>query len=473
VPGRRTRATAIVGAGAALLCIASLAIWWPGVAAYDSVEQYKQVLSGRYDDWHPPVMVRLWAVVHPLGAGMAPMLVVQLLLYWLGLGLIAAALARSGRALAGGAILAIGMLPLFIGWQGVVLKDTQMLGAMLAALGLVAWWRLVGARMPRLAIAAVVILLGYATLVRANAVFATVPLALTLMSWPVLLWRRVAASVVLILAVLLVEPPINHLVFAADATPVSHTVPIFDLTGITHFSTAGDGDVLPAADRVTIATRHCYQPFFWDPMGDAEHCLAITTRLNQWPTGALDAAWLRGVLRHPIAYLEHRLSHLNMTDRLWVPAGLMSAQPLVTAEPNDLGLTSPGAWAVRFAHAGGWIAETPLGWPVCWIVVALTALWIAAARATSPARDMALALVVSALTLEASFAAISIASDLRYHLWSMAATALAVVLLAGERPVPRRVLAIGAASLAIVMIIGGTARLTLPRPPADYEAMLG
>ncbi|PMV79606.1 hypothetical protein C1X51_32695, partial [Pseudomonas sp. FW306-2-2C-B10A] len=71
----------------------------------------------------------------------------------------------------------IGALPLFLGWQAAVLKDTQMLGAVLAASGGIAWWRLKGARVPVWALIIVAALLAYATLVRANAVFATVPLA--------------------------------------------------------------------------------------------------------------------------------------------------------------------------------------------------------------------------------------------------------------------------------------------------------
>ncbi|CUS46348.1 hypothetical protein MGWOODY_Smn1825 [hydrothermal vent metagenome] len=175
---------------ALLLCCAALAIWWPGAVEYDSVEQYKQVLSGAYLDWHPPAMARLWAVLHPLGPGATPMFVVQFVLYWLGLGLLAAALARSGRARPGAAVLALGALPLFAGWQAAVLKDTQMLGAIVAATGLAGWWRLAGRRMPIIAMAAVAALLVYAMLVRANAVFAVVPLVVMLVPWPMRLWQR-------------------------------------------------------------------------------------------------------------------------------------------------------------------------------------------------------------------------------------------------------------------------------------------
>ncbi|MEG8025209.1 hypothetical protein QP162_13740 [Sphingomonas aurantiaca] len=169
---------------AAALCLASLALFWPGTAMYDTVAQYRQVLAGVYDDWHPPAMARVWALLAPFGPGATPMLVLQLATYWLGLGLLAGALARIGRQRSAAAILVIGLLPPFLGWQGVVLKDAQLAGALLAAVGIIGWWRLAGRRLPRAMWIPVTLLLGYAVLVRANAVFIVVPLVVTLAPAP-------------------------------------------------------------------------------------------------------------------------------------------------------------------------------------------------------------------------------------------------------------------------------------------------
>jgi hypothetical protein len=48
-------------------------VWWaalyPGVVAHDTVQQWHQVLAGRWDDWHPPLQAWLLAiVVRPLGS---------------------------------------------------------------------------------------------------------------------------------------------------------------------------------------------------------------------------------------------------------------------------------------------------------------------------------------------------------------------------------------------------------------------
>ena len=83
-----------------------------------------------------------------------------------------------------------------------------------------------------------------------------------------------------------------------------------------------------------------------------------------------------------------------------------------------------------------------------------------------------MALLVSAIALEASFAALSIASDLRYHLWPMIATAVASVLIA-NRPMPRKILVVGAGALVMVVGSGIAARVLLLQPPQTYAGMLG
>jgi hypothetical protein len=83
-----------------------------------------------------------------------------------------------------------------------------------------------------------------------------------------------------------------------------------------------------------------------------------------------------------------------------------------------------------------------------------------------------LALTISALALEASFVAISIAADLRYHLWPMIAAALGVILLFAETQPPRRMLVASALPLALVIASGITARAILPLAPNGYPEML-
>ena len=460
-----------IGITAAALCLASLALFWPGVAMYDTVAQYRQVLSGTYDDWHPPVMARTWAVLAPLGRGATPMLVLQLATYWLGLGLIAGTLARLGRTRSALAILVIGLLPAFLGWQGVVLTDAQLAGALLAAVGIVGWWRLAGRPLPGAMWFPVTVLLGYAVLVRANAVFIIVPLVVTLAPRPAHPVAKLATGLVAIVAVLGVAPIVNHGLLKAQRSGVEATQALYDLAGIAARAPDSATTGLMQAEAATVIARHCAKPFFWDPLGDDTHCGRTMARLRALPTATLYVTLASAALHHPIAYATHRFAHLNSTDRWLVPFHWPSAAPPTASEPNTIGLADPNAAARIWEGVTAAIVETPLGWPIAWIVVAFSALATCLSRRRDAVRDFATALLVSALALEASFAALSIASDLRYHLWPMIATAVAVVLLADRIP-PRRTLTIGGGALILVIFGGLAARATLPLPPQGYAGML-
>ncbi len=468
--GDRLRPATMAGA-ALVLCVAALGLFWPGVALYDTVAQYGQVLADAYEDWHPPVMARLWGVLHVgVGGGAAPMLVLQMALYWTGFGLIAAALARIDKPRAAVVMLAIGVTPLFLGWQGTVLKDAQMLGAMLAAVGLVGWWRLRGKAVPVRGWLLIAVLLGYATLVRANAVFATVALVVMLVG-PRAWWAKGVVALLGVGAVLAVSPVINHTVLQAGSSGVERTEAIYDLAGIAVRAPGVPTGLSADAVRV-ISARHCVKPYFWDPLGEPARCDAQVEPLRAYPAGTLYRMLAVAVVHAPGAYVAHRVMHWNSTERWLVGAGGPGALPPVVSQPNDLGLTSPGAAAGAWQVLARYTVDTPLGWPIAFLCVALVGVWSGLRRGAGALRDLALALLVSAVLLEASFLVLSIASDLRYHLWSMVATTVAVVLLVADRVPTRREAIVGLAALGLVVASGTVARLALPRAPATYAEQL-
>ena len=453
-----------VALAVAILFGGSLALFWPGYVSYDSLAQYRQALSGRYDDWHPPAMAHLWAL---FGAhGPAPMLVLQMLCYWGGFGALAVTLTAQGRRLAALAILGLACWPALLGWQAVVLKDLQMLAALLAATGLVATWRLRGMRVPAGAWAAAGCLAGYAMLVRANAVFAVLPLAAMAAIPPRWTVWRLAAIAVAVPLVLAAAGPINHRLLGAGASGVERTQAMYDLSGIA-VATDDTDTGLTRPEIATLRARACVRPFFWDPLGDGGRCGAETAKLRATSVGALYGTLARVVLHHPLAYAAHRLAHLNATDRWLVPLHWYGAAPSVANEPNPYDFRAPGKAAGRWQQLAGVLVETPFGWPALWAVLAvmgLTATW----RVEDAAGGLAAALFASAVGQEVSFAVISIASDLRYHLWAMTATAIGWVVLGR---MPRGRWAWGA---VIVVLVGGiAARLWLPQAAQTYSGMLG
>jgi len=463
-----------VAIGTALLFVAMLALFWPGVAMFDSVLQYRQALTGAYVDWHPPVMARLWSLLLWAGGGQAPMFVVQAALYWFGLGLLATRLARLGEARAASAVLLIGAWPPFAGWEGAVIKDCQMASALLAAAGLVGWWRLDGRRLPAWAIAAVTVLIVYATLVRANAVFATIPLAVALFAgwrWRNLPWRLGAIGIATV-AVLVALPVINHQLLGARPSLIARSLPVFDVAGIVHRDGPAAVPLLPAAEWEKMEALSCARPLLWDPLDDGARCEFIPYALAaKLPGGSFYPLWLETILHHPVAYAGHRLAHWNATMRWFVPFHFPLSIPPAGSEPNDVGLRSAGKAADRFDGFAGGLTNSPLGAPILGFAVAIAVLALARPE-RSPGQRLAVALALSCVAMEASFLIVSVSSDWRYHFWSMLAAALAGVLLLRDG-FPRRGGTLAAAALLLVAGTCLAARSMLPPVGDSYSDAVG
>lgn len=346
-----------------------------------------------------------------------------------------------------------------------------MLGALVAAFGLVAHYRLRERPVPLVSAALAVLLLVYATLVRANAVFATVPLGLLLLPVPKSLALRGALGLVGILCVLAVSPVMNHRLFGAAPSGVAKTQPLFDLAAIA--VATDDATPFTPSERKQFIARHCVKNFFWDPIGEPSACGPVTERVNDETEEQLYLQLARSAAAHPVAYALHRARHWNSTERWMVPANLPDIAPPIEAEPNEVGLGSPtSSFAAAWQDAAAVEAATPLGWPIVWTVIALTLLPGAWRRRGDPNGGLGLALLVSALTLEASFLVISIASDLRYHLWSMTASALALLLLSTRLSLARAERVAAIAAVLLVIGAGIYSRASLPPAPDTYQAML-
>jgi hypothetical protein len=282
---------------------------------------------------------------------------------------------------------------------------------------------------------------------------------------------RASLGIATMAAVLLASPAIDHLVLGADDSGVAKSQALFDLAAIA----AGTSDPAPftPSERATIVQRNCVKNYFWDPLGDPSACGPVVARLRAKSPDSLYVDLAKAAAAHPIVYAQHRLGHWNSSERWLVAAGLPEAGPPDEAEENSLGLLGPRSPAMpQWQSVAGGEAGTPLGWPIVWTALALCLLSAAWRRRLDAAGGLALSLVASALVLEASFLVVSIASDLRYHLWPMMASALALILLA-DRLALTRWEWIGAGAVLTLVVGGGViSRNSLPPAPETYEGMI-
>lgn len=459
---RAGRIGSILLAALMLIAILQAAAYWPGIMTWDAVRQYGQALSGEFDDWHPPAMEWLWRQLLAVHSGPAPMLVVQLALYWGGYALLAGQALRRGRTGLAVGLALCALLPVPLALIGAVLKDCLMAGTLITATGLLAWRR--DDRGWALRIPAILLLLCAATL-RFNAFLACLPLMVALL--PVG-WRdtrlRLMVTSALAGAVLIAAMPVANRLLKAQPSGVELSLVIFDLGGITYHSGVDAFPAQPVADPVVV-NRGCYSPVKWDPYSwwVAAPCRIgfDSVKLAFEASGQSPYLFLaRAVLRHPIAYAEHRLAHFNINSRFLVQDEI--ERPVTDqSAPNDWDYRITPNPAQRLIDRAALLsAHTPLGWPIWWMALALGVLVIAP---NLPSRQILIPVALSALLYGLGYAVFSVAAELRYHLWTMAGTAIAAILSAGDlaegSTVPRARLTLALAPALLVAVLCAGSRL--------------
>lgn len=477
-PSPLSKPLASVGDGAKLLVIiAVVAIgfaviaygYWPGVMIDDARWQYQQAVDNAYEDWHPPLMAWIWRHLMFLQPGPAPMLLLQLALFWAGILLISLWLYRRGRPGLGIALACAGLLPAPLALSGTVTKDCLMSGFLMCSVGLLLWQKSAAARAVRalLFIGTMAMLLAAAAL-RFNAFLACAPLALAACPRRITCtWPRMILSGLAITAVMLMTAPAFAALVDAENTDAPLSLILFDLGGITEHSGVSQFPKVRVANPVAVNHR-CYDPYGWDsysdwarrpcPLGfDAVQPLVDDDDLDP------KSLWLHAVLAHPLAYAEHRLTHFNLSTWFLVPEG-----PDFTAWTDSV----PNPWGYRVRQNGALraisgladaAAETPLGWPIVWMATALAALIVGL---TSRARPAAIAVAASAFLYGTGYLVFGVATGMRYYMWTISGAAVAVVLVIADislahSVVGRRSAAIALGAFAVPTLLAAAARVLL------------
>ncbi|MES2095403.1 MAG: hypothetical protein V4459_01455 [Pseudomonadota bacterium] len=427
----------------ALLCLAiliagitaTLAAYWPGFMTWDAIRQYGQAVSGDFDDWHPPAMEWVWRQLIAIHAGPAPMLVLQLILLWGGLAFLATWAVRERRGGLAIAIMACGLMPFSLALTGEVLKDCLMAGALMSAASVIAWRQSLPSKPLRIImIVKAVALLVFASALRFNAFLAVVPLALALL--PPAAWKtplRMGATALIVAALSLATMPVANRLLGAKPSGVGLSLIIFDLGGITHFS--GQNAFPPIADfddsdDPAGIVSACYDPSKWDRYawwGAAPCDIGFDNVQEAFERQHINpySWWLKQIAAHPIAYAEHRLAHFNINARL-ASRDATERAVQIDSPPNEWGYKlQPSPILSMIDGAAMWSANTPFGWPIAWMALALGLLILSPAL---PSRRVIVPLALSALLYGLGYGVFSVASELRYHLWTMLAAAVAAVI---------------------------------------------
>jgi hypothetical protein len=454
-------------ASALLLFAANFAFQYPGWWVPDSQASYADAVAGRYSDWQPPILAWVWSLVRRVVDGNPGMLALQLGLHWLGFALVADGLMRASRPRAAWLALLCGAFPVFLFYNGTVLKDVGMASALVTAFGLAFRYRIVGQNIPGPLLAVAGVLLAYGTLLRTNAVFALGPMLLYLLPSGRQLTSiklQIAVAVVVAAVAVPVSTFINRYVFAARPGGAIQSLQLFDLNGIAY--NTQDPTVLPPQMGFTDADlTRCYTPYYWDTLAPWGSCSFAWSRLGPDDSVArkdLGHRWVVQIASHPVAYLQHRLRVFNSILYFLVPAkhcryapGCGSAYTR-DGTPYFPPVTSA---AIRLDY----LKKNFLTWPITWSVTGLVFLWFSATLRQKETAIAARALLLSGLCYLAFMLLVGVATDVRYAYWTIMAVLLAVVVCLEEVSKTfswrDKRWSVGVALLVLVIVAGFLTRL--------------
>jgi hypothetical protein len=395
----------------------SVLVFYPGVMNYDARYIYADIAKGRFGDWQSPVMGWLWSVVDPIAPGPASFFLVTAASYWLGFALLSLALASRSSRLAF-AVPLLALMPPAFAFVGMIWRDVLFACAWLVAVTLV--FATAESRRPvRLPAQAVALaLVAFGVLLRPNAILAA-PILAAYAIWPqCLALHRAAVLYLPAIAVFLVLIQVVYYgIFDAMRQKPWHSIIVFDLGGISHFTKQNQFPVSWNAQEIALLTQSCYRPAPWNVYWNAEPCHFVMDRLEReklFGSPVLVDAWMRAIVAHPLAYLRHRagfmttfLAQSNLT--IWIED--------ISDPPNPV-LSDNRAFAV-LRHVHDALHPTPLFWPGTWLILnAGLCLW-AWRKRHLPAGAFVVAGCGSAVAYVLTFFAVGVAAEFRYALWAV------------------------------------------------------
>jgi hypothetical protein len=315
------RATVIGSHFAAWYCtliILSVLLNYPGRASPDSLDMIQQSRNlASLNDWHSPFVTWFWSLLDvPLGQP-AGALLIQCLLLFSWPALLLARWSQKRFAFYRGLVV-LGLTVVLVPVAGAVTKDTVLIAftsgmfCVLEASGTADFRQL----RQRTRLVSCALLAGIVLIRPSN--FIILILAFLLLAALHPYYRRPARAM-LVLGILTASPilsiAVNKVLLGAASSHAENALILFDIAGI---STAAKKDIfakLPGWPENELKPWDCYtpkqaDPFLWGP------CRAYGTQLGGkiaelGDTGLL-RWWVTAILTHPLAYIAHRASFVQM-----------------------------------------------------------------------------------------------------------------------------------------------------------------
>ena len=420
-----------------LLCWCIL-FFFPGGMSWDSMRQLEEARAGVFSDAHPPTMAVLWRYLDMLTPGPFGMLLLHCL--WL-LGGLTAIFYLTGQRRPWSNIVLIAVVAL---WPatffmiGIVWKDVAMASAYLLSIALFLSYEKTEERALRaLLLGLCLVALFYGMSTRHNAAAAVMPL-LAFYSYRLLpgpsphrrAWLAALLGVTCgVLSFGLVQLVNNRLV--NTKTNLWQVSVIYDIAGISHLERV---NLFPAQLYPEVDLQMVDQ--FYTPRSVAilwRFSKGIKPLTDDGDLKTLKRTWVRLVLAHPRAYLEHRWAVFKelIGYTLKAPSGAVLQEHLICYRLELKCSQSP--MASNAVDSFFRFSETSLLYrPFAYVIVSVVLL-VALMRFGIDNRALAIALLSSGLLHMLGLFFVTGAPDYRYSHWMILCTVLALAIVVRDK----------------------------------------
>ncbi|RJP52706.1 MAG: hypothetical protein C4586_02540 [Anaerolineaceae bacterium] len=289
-------------------------IFHPGYMDNDAVDQFEQGGSGLYNDWHPPLMSWLWGRLDQIVPGTLGIFTLQVILFWSGLGILISMAAPNlkDRLL----YLLLGFFPPAFMLLSTIIKDVAMAGALIFGFSLILYSE---KRRSILLFVSGLVFLGYGMVTRHNATLAAFPLFLysgialakiysSRTGAAFAAWKSVTLGLALFIIVFAAGNLGARYLTKIKSYPIQQIM-LHDLVGISiRTKTNLIPQYLAVSEQPSMKDlRQIYQlgsmkNLYW-PDFTPIHFKIIHDPIL---VGDLFDTWIREVVKHPRAYLDHR-----------------------------------------------------------------------------------------------------------------------------------------------------------------------
>ena len=208
-----------------------------------------------------------------------------------------------------------------------------------------------------------------------------------------------------------------------------HSMFVFDLGGISHFTEQNQFPVTftPEQKRFgpTATTR------LLEHLLERRPCKFVMAKLEGekiFGTPALCGAWLRAIVAHPLAYLQHRAAFM----RTFLFEDNLTLWTLDVDDPRLYLYTNRPAFMTLRAIDDA-LKKTPLMRAGTWLLVDIVVLAFAWRRRETPEGAFAIGTCGSAAVYVLTFFAVGVATDFRYAYWAVLAAITSTVVLLSAR----------------------------------------